>query len=237
MRARQWLEWGVDLLYPPRCPFCGRILPNRWTLVCPDCAPQEEKAIRRPARVEQNKHSFYCIEQATALYRYHHPLVNQGILRMKSSEPWYAASFARLMAVRLYGYHPQKGSCLLNLSLGYDLLIPVPDSKGSRGYWVPGMMADQLGKLTGLPVEKKALVKVKATRRQAGLEREERMINLIGAFQVMEPRRIEGKRILLLDDVITTGSTVSCGAQALLEGGASMVSALSLAVSEQEGKL
>ncbi len=234
MRGRRWLELGADLLYPPRCPFCGGILPDRWALVCPDCADQEEKALRRPAKVDQSKHSFYCIEKAAALYKYHHPLVNAGILRMKSSEPWYTASFARLMAVRLYGYDPQQNRCLLDLSLEYDLLVPVSDSRGGREYWVPGMMASQLGKFTGLPAEKKALVKVRDTRRQAGLDREERFTNLIGAFRVKDPRRVEGKRVLLLDDVITTGSTVSCAAQALLEGGAASVSVLSLAVSEQE---
>lgn len=237
MKPRRWLEQGMDLVYPPRCPFCGSILTSRWELLCRKCADQEKEFLRRPATIMPERHSFYCVEKAIALYQYHHPMVNKAILKMKSSEPWYAAGFARLMAVRLFGLTPGEERALLNLSLEYDLLIPVPDSKGKRGFWVPGLMARELGRLVGLPVETSALVKVKATQRQATLERWERLTNLIGSFRTVKPEQVEGKRILLLDDVITTGSTLSCCAQALMEGGAAHVSGLSLAVSEEVQKM
>lgn len=234
MRLERWMETGIDLVYPPRCPFCGTIISSRWELLCPECRDREKEILRRPARIDREKHYYYCIESAAALYRYHHPLVQKGILRMKSSEPWYAAGFARLMAVRLYGYEPAQGKSLLDLSLEYGCIVPVPDSKTGRGYWVTGLMARELGRLVGLPVETKALKKARSTVRQAGLDREERLTNLIGAFEVISPEKVEGKKILLLDDIMTTGSTVSCCAQTLLEAGAASVCAICLAVSEQE---
>lgn len=232
MKLNRWMERGADLVFPPRCPFCGKIIASRWELLCPECGKKEKEALHIPARIDREKHSCYCIEGAAALYKYHHPAVQKGILRMKSSEPWYGAGFARLMAVRLYGYEPAKEKSFLDLSLEYGCIVPVPDSKNGRGYWVPGLMAKELGRLVRLPVETKALKKVRTTGRQAGLDREERLTNLIGAFQTVAPEKVEGKKVLLLDDIMTTGSTVSCCAQALLEGGAASVSAICLAVSE-----
>lgn len=227
-------EWVTDLVYPPRCPFCHRVAENRWGIPCPKCAAELTDARKTPARIQMEKHHFYVISGAASLYCYHHPKVNQAILSMKAGQPWYAASFARLMARELFLYDPKSRSCRQPVALEYDCIVPVPDSKRGKGYWIPGIMAKELSRLTGLPLEDKALVKIKVTPKQAGLSREERLTNLIGAFQVVRPERIEGKRVLLVDDIITTGSTVSCCAQALVQGGAREVSGLSIAVAERE---
>ena len=75
---------------------------------------------------------------------------------------------------------------------------------------------------------------VRAGRHQAGLSLDERLENAAGAFRAQEPELVEGKRVLLVDDVITTGATAAACAQALLDAGAHSVFAVAMAVTENE---
>lgn len=84
----------------------------------------------------------------------------------------------------------------------------------------------------GVPVVTDALTRARSTRRQEGLSLDERLANVAGAFRVAGPEAVEGKRILLVDDVLTTGATASACAQALLDAGAQSVFAVALATVE-----
>lgn len=117
--------------------------------------------------------------------------------------------------------------------LEYDLAVPVPPSSARRGYNVPERMARPIAYALGLPLEPDALRRVRAGQRQAGLPLEERLANVAGAFRAQSAQRLEGKRILLVDDVITTGATAAACAQALLDAGAESVFAVGLAVAEE----
>ena len=119
-------------------------------------------------------------------------------------------------------------------AVGYDCIIPVPASSRRRGYNVPERMAWPLSHALGLPLLPKALCRARAGRHQAGLSLEERLVNVAGAFRAQEPELVEGKRVLLVDDVITTGATAAACAQALLDAGAHSVFAVALAASGGE---
>lgn len=101
-----------------------------------------------------------------------------------------------------------------------------------RGYNVPELMALPLAKAMEVPLAPQALVRTRAKRHQAGLPLEQRMANVAGAFRAAQPQQVEGKRILLVDDVITTGTTAAACAQALLHAGADSVFALAFATVE-----
>lgn len=101
-----------------------------------------------------------------------------------------------------------------------------------RGYNVPERMAQPLARAVGVPVVTDALTRARSTRRQEGLSLDERLANVAGAFRVARPEAVEGKRILLVDDVLTTGATASACAQALLDAGAQSVFAVALATVE-----
>ncbi len=118
------------------------------------------------------------------------------------------------------------------LDRGYDCIVPVPASGKKRGYNVPERMAQPAGPGGGRAGGPDALTRTRSTRRQEGLSLDERLANVAGAFRVARPEAVEGKRILLVDDVLTTGATASACAQALLDAGAQSVFAVALATVE-----
>lgn len=113
-----------------------------------------------------------------------------------------------------------------------DLLVPVPlsrERRRERGFNQSELMARRLARLAGLRCYPAALIRRRETWSQAGLSREERERNVRGAFHVPDPHRINGRRILLLDDVLTTGATVAACAAALKKAGAATVSVITVA--------
>ena len=102
------------------------------------------------------------------------------------------------------------------------------------GHGGPALLANALGKLMGKPTIPDALVRTRSTPSQGHLSRNERRRNVKNAFQVHRARAIEGKKILLIDDVLTTGATVEACTRALLAAGAQAVD-VSSGVERQPG--
>ncbi|WP_051048839.1 ComF family protein [Rhodopseudomonas sp. B29] len=112
-----------------------------------------------------------------------------------------------------------------------DVLVPVPLHwrRGfSRRYNQSGALARAIGKQTGLPVAVEALRRIRPTAHQIGLSRSERAANVQGAFKVAADRKhvIQGRRVVLIDDVLTSGATVDACARALLRAKAASVDVL-----------
>lgn len=98
--------------------------------------------------------------------------------------------------------------------------------------WTAVELGVVLAEALDLPLETKALGPARRKDRQAGLPFEQRLANVAGAFRVQDPDLIEGRRVLLVDDVITTGATAAACAQALLSAGAESVFAVAVATVE-----
>jgi ComF family protein len=108
---------------------------------------------------------------------------------------------------------------------GVDLLVPMPLHRlrmVERGFNQSREIALFTADLLGLQINSRALQRPRATDSQVGLDRQARLRNVLGAFAA-DPRAVAGRRIALLDDVVTTGSTASAAARALLCAGASGV--------------
>jgi len=104
--------------------------------------------------------------------------------------------------------------------------VPVhPSRRRERGYNQSELLAARIAYLRGLSLKSGILLKTRNTGSQTGLEREERVENVVGSFGLRRPDRLSGRKILLVDDVVTTGSTLRECARALLESGAREVSA------------
>ncbi len=116
----------------------------------------------------------------------------------------------------------------------YDLLIPVPADgakEQERGYNQAALIARELGELVEVPVEEGVLLRHRSTQSMRHLGAEERRANVRQAFSVVSgaEKILKDKKILLLDDVYTTGSTADACAQTLLDSGARWVDVLTLA--------
>jgi competence protein ComFC len=126
---------------------------------------------------------------------------------------------------------PQLTDCLKDLGWHLEVMVPVPLARrrqDERGYNQAGLIARPLSLALKLNYESKALVRRRETQSQVGLSRAERHGNVRGAFEAAR-RRVSGRSILLLDDVATTGATLSACAGALYSAGASGVYAFTLA--------
>ncbi|MGB9823798.1 MAG: ComF family protein [Candidatus Hydrothermia bacterium] len=116
----------------------------------------------------------------------------------------------------------------------YDFIIPVPLHHvrlRERGRNQSEIISRRLRKFTGIPIITRGIKRVRYTRLQAFLNKEDRVENVRGAFKVKNPRRFEGKRILLVDDVYTTGSTMDNLARAF-KGYPSVIDGLVIASSK-----
>lgn len=112
----------------------------------------------------------------------------------------------------------------------FDVIVPMPMHwmrRWQRGFNQAELLAQDLGRRTHLPV-RNAASRVHHRRAQAGLTNSKRRLNVAGAFSVKHPSWIAGRRVLLLDDVMTTGATASACARVLKRAGAAHVSLLTV---------
>jgi ComF family protein len=120
-----------------------------------------------------------------------------------------------------------------------DALVPVPLHRRrlwGRRFNQSGVLAAEISRLSGIAVAHTALRRVKATQQQVGLTHAERATNMQGAFRVDAKPKVAGRRLILIDDVLTSGATVSACARALLRAGAANVDVLVFARVVDGGK-
>lgn len=201
----------LDLLFPPRCAFCGKLLDAAGDVCgeCGDALPFREKGqILRAAGTNR----YPC---SVAMY-YARP-VSTGVKALKfGRKSWRAKTFARYIA----------RAAEETLSGRFDAVTFVPVSrmrKFERGFDQACLLAQETAKLWGMEAEP-TLRKVRHNRAQSSItSRARRAANVKDAYAVPRPDRVRGRRFLLIDDVCTTGSTISAAADALLAAGASGV--------------
>lgn len=113
-----------------------------------------------------------------------------------------------------------------------DIIIPIPLCKArlrERGYNQSDILSDFMSKKLNIPVSRNNLKRIKATIAQASLKRSQRIKNVYNAFCIQRPEKFSGKRVLLIDDVFTTGATSNECSRILKKAGASDIFVLTLA--------
>jgi competence protein ComFC len=115
----------------------------------------------------------------------------------------------------------------------FDMLVPIPlfpTRYKERGYNQSELLAYLIGKEVGIPLCTKYLQKIRHTQNQSAMSRKERWTNIQGAFRMKPSLRLEDKKILIIDDLLTTGATASEAARILKHNGAKLVGVFTLAV-------
>lgn len=227
-------EAALGLLYPRRCPLCGEVL--GFAEDHPACRPVYERLLRKRKRLAPGDYYLGELTGAAAVFCYE-DAIRTAILQMKySGARWYGRDCGNWMAKELFGCTFSRKYGILfperafSARLEYDVIVPVPGSGRGRGYNVPELLAGPLAIGLGIPLEPAGLVRRRGGKRQAGLPLEERLANVAGAFTAGPGAgRVEGRQVLLVDDVITSGATAAACAQALLAAGAESVFAVGLA--------
>ena len=217
----------ADLLYPPSCVLCHR----DGAFLCRSCAaqlPQADGSRCNACWLPLSGESCWrCVARPLALTSLRSTWRYEGKVRHLVRDLKFRgySCLAEPLAAELHetyvGHAPDA-----------DALIPVPlnaQRRRERGFDQSLLLAKHLGASTGLPVLA-ALERTRYDRAQSsGLTREQRLVNVEGAFRVRQPGEVIGGNILLIDDIATTGATLNACARELLTAGAASVSALTLA--------
>ena len=228
----------LNWIYPPRCMLCEDLLDisgPKWICgkcseivgpimgeTCPKCGqPSKSSDIYEGACADCFGRDLK-FDRNVSVFVYEEP-VREMIHRFKyHGRPRYAYGFAQLTVNRL-------GTDFFKNT---DALVPVPmyaAKRRKRGYDQSLRYASALSELTGVPVCE-CLVRVKDTKPQSGLTPAERRHNINDAFIVDKKLQISLKRLMIIDDIYTTGETISACAYALMQGGASEAAGLTLSI-------
>lgn len=217
----QTLEKLSNLLYPPRCVLCRKILSREETDLCHDCRCDTFECNTQNVKLPH-------LAQWTALW-YYEGKVRAGILRFKfSGRRGQAPGFGRLLAMKL-----------LSENVSFDILSWVPISarrRWTRGYDQSALLAKETAKALGIQAQA-TLKKHRHNRPQSELgDASQRRANALGAYRCIDPALVRGKRVLLLDDVLTTGATAGECARVLLTAGAASVLCATVAAANHQHK-
>ena len=227
----------LDLLLPPHCLACrgpadgpGRLCPTCWAEVdfiappvCVRCGLPLDYDLGAEALCGACAADPPAFDRARAVMRYG-DVARRLVVGFKHADRTHLApALGRWLA--------RAGAALIETA---DILVPVPLHRRrliGRGFNQSALLAQCLARHTGLAVATDALRRRRATPSQAGLTRAQRRNNVAGAFEGPPHRRplIEGRRVLLIDDVLTTGATVDTCAATLRRAGADQVDVLTLA--------
>jgi len=230
---KSWLATGLTFFYPDVCQTCGLesataqegyVGTRCWEKVrfikppfCDRCGLPFEGEIGAPFECSncRDMELSFCSARAAVLVN---GLVLDVIHRYKYQRAlWFEVFLADLL---------QRQATSVLRQQQWDMIVPVPLfplKKREREFNQAEHLAARLSKAVGVPLEASLLRRVEHTRTQTLLSRSERARNVRHAFRVRQASRLSGRRVVLVDDVLTTGATTSACAKVLKEAGAGEV--------------
>ena len=235
---RFFVERFFQFLLPPQCPSCEKFLEEGRQGICADCLSKirwieppfcsvcgtpfiSREAGSHPCGACVSRRKYFTMARALGFYE---GSLQEAIHRWKYQRKTHLTSFfGKWMAEGLSRYWD---------SHHFDLLIPVPlhiHRLRERGFNQSLLLVKELSLRTGVPYRRRVLQKRRSTIPQVDLSGSEREKEVKGAFYIFRGEDVDGKSVLLIDDVYTTGATVNECSKVLLAGGAERVDVLTLA--------
>ncbi len=228
----------LNLIYPLQCFICGSPIPvEKGGYVCDKCKEsfvflKGEEICQICGKPQVSSLCWDCRQNVYSFDRARSVALYEGNWRemihlFKYRNFPYLSSFFAPYLEEALSFHP--------FLKDVDLIIPVPlhwKEKWRRGYNQSLLLARQISRITGIEVREDLLFKKRNTPSQVSLSAEERRRNVKGVFSVRRGRELKGRRVLLVDDVFTTGATVNECAKVLKERGVEKVFVLTLARGE-----
>ena len=219
---------AADLLFPRRCPVCGGVAMPKGRLICPACLKQlsfvSSPACMKCGKEIGSRDQEYCTDcirrkksftRGFALLNYDsRAAVSMAAVKYHNKRE-YLDFYARAAALRFEKQFRQAG---------IQVIVPVPVHASrlkTRGFNQAAVLAEKLSAELGIPWEE-LLIRVKKTDPQKSLGSAEPLKNLRGAFEA-EQEAGKWERVLLVDDIYTTGSTAEICSRALLKTGVKQV--------------
>ncbi len=187
-----------NLIYPPVCGICGKINNN---YLCNKC----EILLRKQAKfqIEKKQNIDYYFQEHLYIFEYQ-GMIRKIIINYKFNDSSY-------LYKTIVNFLLKNEKFFQNLK-SYDTIIPVPIShkrRKERGYNQSDLIAKEIAKRTQINYQNQCLIKTKNIVEQSKLNKDERQKNIQGVYKLQKLHKIQNKKILLIDDVYTTGSTVN----------------------------
>lgn len=208
----------LDLIYPPKCGICGKISKD---FLCAKCVILLEK--QAIFEIEDTRNQKKNFDELLYVFKYE-GTARQNILKYKFKESSYL--------YKMFVNFMLKNQKFFENIQKYDTIVPVPISKKrflERGYNQSYLLAKEIAKKVGIKCENKILKKTKNIIEQSKLNKEDREKNIIGVYEIENIHKISDKKVLLLDDIITTGSTANECAKMLLTAKPKKIGVLTIA--------
>lgn len=203
----------IELIYPKTCGMCEEISKS---YLCSKCRLK----IKRLLKLNTAKYKDKYFDSHTYLFKYEEG-IREKLLKYKFRDYSYLYKFFSEIIIN---------NC--NLKNNYDIILPVPihkKRKAKRGYNQSELIAREIAKNINVEYSNNILTKTIDTVPQSTLNQTQRMRNVLGIYKVINEQKIESKRILLIDDIYTTGSTVNECSKVLKQNGAKSVDVLTIA--------
>lgn len=225
----------LSYLFPRRCPICRHILKNPQTLICPDYYKKVEFvrepscfSCGKPLEREETEFCSDCRKHPKTFYRgmalcLYNNEVRDSLAAVKYENQ---REFTQFYVEEI---RRQKANLLRELNI--DLIVPVPVHKRKRrqrGFNQATLFAEGIGDILNIPVSEHVLTRIKYTKPLKALTPKERQAAMEHSFWASE--EVRGKRILLVDDIYTTGATAECCTKVMMEKGAETVYVFCVAI-------
>ncbi len=210
----------IEYIYPSVCGMCDEINEN---YLCTRCKEKlKGYLINKIEKCKNDKSVYY--DYKIKILKYEN-IIREKIIEYKFNEKTYMYSTLEKIIL-----NDEKICSFLKK---YDIIIPVPlypKKKLERGYNQTELIAKKIAKDLQIKVDTKLLKKIIDTRKQSTLTKQERKSNVKDAFKLKSSKKIEGKKVILFDDIYTTGSTMNECSRIIKKSGAKEIAILTIAV-------